>query len=111
MALSKLARFHESRLETEASIGLNPGAAEAHDLLGNLMEKDKQFDDARREYETAIRLHPGPSRAEFDLGMLLAKNGDLKDAARHLNLAAASPETAIRDLARQAIEKLNSGSR
>jgi tetratricopeptide (TPR) repeat protein len=111
IALSKLARFNESRSETEASIRLNPGAAEAHDLLGNLMEKDNQSDDARREYETAIRLHPGPSRAELDLGMLLAKNGNRTDAARHLSLAAASQETAIRNLARQTMQELNSGSR
>ena len=111
MALSKLMRFKESRRETEAAIRLNPGSAEAHDLLGNLMEKDKQPGDARREYEKAIQLHPGPSRAELDLGMLLAKSANRADAARHLNLAATSQETAIRDLARQTMQKLDSGSR
>lgn len=111
MALNKLARFKESRGETEESIRLNPDAPEAHDLLGNLMENDLQSGDAQREYETAIRLQPGPSQAELDLGLLLAKNGNRADAVKHLNVAAASKETAIRDPARQAMQKLNSGSR
>jgi Flp pilus assembly protein TadD len=106
-ALNKLARFDEARLEAEASIRRNPGVEEAHELLGRLMERDSQFDDARREYETAIRLRPGPSQAELDLGILLVKNGDRAGAERHLKLAEASTDSAIRDLARQAIQQLN----
>jgi tetratricopeptide (TPR) repeat protein len=111
IALTQEHRPLEAEPEFREAIRLMPDYGIAHLNLGQLLMARDDFAQAEWEFETAIRLRPGPSRAELDLGMLLAKNGNRTDAARHLSVAAASQETAIRDLARQAMQKLNSGSR
>ena len=111
IALTQEGRPLEAEPEFREAIRLMPNYGIAHVNLGQLLMSRDDFGQAEWEFQIAVRLRPGPSRAELDLGMLLAKNGNRADAVKHLNVAAASPDSSIRDLARQAMQKLNSGSK
>jgi Tfp pilus assembly protein PilF len=61
---------------------------------------------AAEQYREAIKIRPEFGRANLDLGALLADSGDVAGALPHLQKAAASLEPAVREEARQMLEKL-----
>ncbi len=57
------------------ALALNPGYAEAHGALGDLLALGGQFEQARAEYETALRLKPNDVTVNFNLGVVLLRLG------------------------------------
>jgi Flp pilus assembly protein TadD len=98
----------EKRRQIEAALRLNPNLAEAHDVLGTLLERKGDSDAALREYSEAIRLRPDLSHAQLNLGGALANKGDKIGAAEHLQLASKSSDPNIRDLALRLLKDLES---
>jgi Flp pilus assembly protein TadD len=91
----------------EEAVKADPGMAEAHDLLGNLLLSRGNVQRAVTQYEDAIRIRPDYGRAHYDLGAALADKGDVAGAVPHLQKAAASPQQAVREEAIQALQQLH----
>ena len=106
VTLSGLKELAGAELQLTAAIRIDNRFAEAHALLGKLLQQEGRIDDARREYETALRIRPDLDRAQFDLGALLAGKGDLAGATPHLRSAANSTDPVLRALAAQMIRDL-----
>ena len=110
IALARIRRFSEAQSQVEAELKLlnasSPGAAEAHDLLGNLLVAQGKIRPAVQEYEEAIKLQPKFGRAHLDLGSLLAESGNVPAALPHLQEAAASADPAVSGEARQILEQV-----
>jgi Tfp pilus assembly protein PilF len=95
----------DAQLHLEAAIKADPNMAEAHDLLGGLLETKGSMDAAMKEYREAIRSRPDFGKAHLDLGTLLATRHQLAPAADEFRKASADPNPEIRD---QAIRSLHS---
>jgi tetratricopeptide (TPR) repeat protein len=106
VTLNGLKQFAEAELQVTAAIRIDINLAEAHALLGNLLERKNRADAARREYETALRIRPELGGAQYDLGALLAGSGDLPAATPLLRGAAHSPDPALRARAAALLQKL-----
>jgi tetratricopeptide (TPR) repeat protein len=106
--LDSLRNFGGAQVQIEAALHLNPNLAEAHDLLGTLLERKGQVDAALREYSEAVRLRPDLSHAQLDLGGVLANKGDKVAAAEHPRLALKSSDPNLRDLAQHLLKELES---
>jgi tetratricopeptide (TPR) repeat protein len=70
--------YHEGKLddalvELDASLGVEPGNAEAHLLIGDIYERRRMFDEAISEYEDALRLSPGDLMMKFKLQTALTQ--------------------------------------
>jgi hypothetical protein len=100
---------HQSRLQPippdDYQIGYEGmNLAEAHDLLGTLVERKGQVDAVLREYSEAVRLRPDLSHAQLDLGECLPTKetrlprrsifGSLQEAA--IRIFAISPNAFLR---------------
>jgi Tfp pilus assembly protein PilF len=85
---------------------VDPGLAEAHELLGGLYARKKQLPDAAREYAAALAIDGGSARVELRLGTVLAAAGDKDNAAIHLGAAAKSSDATIARQAEQALRDL-----
>ncbi len=97
--------FEEAKRQLEIVLAQRPKFAEAHDMLGNLFERDGNIGQATSEYQKAVELNPALSRAQLDLGAMLQKSGDLPNAALHLKAAAASTDPSVRDFALALLKK------
>ena len=106
--LNSLRQFAEAQVQIETALRLKPNLAEAHDLLGTLLERKGQVDAALREYSEAVRLRPDLSHAQLDLGGVLANKGDKIGAAEHLRLALKSMDPNLRDIAQRLLKELES---
>ncbi|MBV8846046.1 MAG: tetratricopeptide repeat protein [Bryobacterales bacterium] len=110
IALARVKRFSEAQSQVEAELKFiadsYPGAAEAHDLLANLLVGQGKIEPAVQEYERAITLQPNFGRAHLDLGSLLAESGDVRAALPHLQEAAASPDPAVSTEAHQMLHQI-----
>jgi Flp pilus assembly protein TadD len=97
-----LATIRNQRGETAAAIGLlgqalraDPHYANAHDLLGSVLQDTGRITDARRHLEIAIELDPGLFSAHLNLGVLLVQQGDFPGAERLFQAALAlQPDSA-----------------
>jgi Flp pilus assembly protein TadD len=98
--------FSGAQVQIEAVLKINPNMAEAHDLLGTLLERQGLTDAALNEYGAAVRLRPGFDHAQLNLGGILANKGDKAAAREHLQVAARSSDPAIRDLAERLLKNL-----
>jgi Flp pilus assembly protein TadD len=106
VVLNGLKQFDGAELQVRRAIRLDNKLAEAHALLGNLLERKNQIGGARKEYETALDVRPGLTSAQLDLGALLAVRGDLARATPLLRSAAHSSDPALRVRAAQLLEAL-----
>lgn len=106
VTLNALKQFADAELQVTAALRIDTNMAEAHALLGNLLERKNRIDAARREYETALRIRPELGGAQYDLGALLAGSGDLPAATPLLRSAAHSPDPALRARAAALLQKL-----
>jgi Tfp pilus assembly protein PilF len=103
VTLARMNRIAEAQTHIEAALKADPNMAEAHDVLGGLMEKQGRLDAAVSEFRDAVRIRPDLGSAHFDLGRALAKTHDLAGAAEEFRKAATDPYPVIR---RQALDAL-----
>src|SRR5437588_903818 len=60
----------------------NPNNADAHNLLGAVMDQRGKSEAAEREYRTSLRLNPNSLSAMANLGVLLARTGRADEAIK-----------------------------
>src|SRR5437764_3924737 len=60
----------------------NPNNADAHNLLGVVMDQRGKSETAEREYRTSLRLNPNGLSAMANLGVLLARTGRADEAIK-----------------------------
>jgi Tfp pilus assembly protein PilF len=106
MALGRARRFDEAQRELEASLRADPGLADAHVLLGDLLTAKGQAQVACEHYREALRIQPESGRAHLGLGSALVAVGDLNGAIPHLQKAAADSDPAVREEATQTLRRL-----
>jgi len=61
-------------------IASSPGIADAHNLLGVILDQRGRFPEAEREYREALRLNPQGISTRANLGVLLARTGRATEA-------------------------------
>lgn len=77
----------------------NPDSAEAHNLMGVLLERDGNLKGADREFRKAIGLRDGYSQAHNNYGSFLFRQKRYKDACRQYEAAAEDITYSYRALA------------
>ena len=100
-------RMEEAQRQIEAAVKNDPHLAEAHDLLGGMLEMKGKIAAAQHEYEEALRIKPELARARLNLGALLAGRGDRAGAIHNLQLASQSSDMEINEQARRALQELS----
>ncbi|MFS8086511.1 MAG: tetratricopeptide repeat protein, partial [Acidobacteriota bacterium] len=63
------------------AVAAAPGNADAHNLLGAILDQRGQTEAAEREYLAALRINPRAISARANLGVLLARTGRAEAAA------------------------------
>jgi tetratricopeptide (TPR) repeat protein len=58
--------------------------AQAHHLLGTVLQQQKKYDDAIREFKAALNVTPGMRDALFSLGWTYQLQGNKEEAKRYL---------------------------
>jgi tetratricopeptide (TPR) repeat protein len=106
LALARAGRFDEAQERAEASIRADGNLAEAHELIGGLLERKRQLPEAVREYRRALELRPDASRVHLRLGNILLAQGNISDAAMHLREAANGSDAAVAQQAARALQQL-----
>src|SRR5687768_12713102 len=72
-ALVNAGRLEEAEAATRKILTTHPRNAEAHSLLGVILDQRGRTADAEKEYGAALRLQPKLVSALSNLGVLLAK--------------------------------------
>jgi tetratricopeptide (TPR) repeat protein len=108
MMLGRTGHFDEAQRQLEESLRADPGFADAHVLLGDLLMARQQVHEAAPHYREALRITPESSRAHLGLGAALRAAGDLEDAISHLKRAAAGADPAIREQAAEMLRQIES---
>ena len=98
--------FDRALPQMERAVALAPQLPQPREMLGNLYARRKQFALATQQYREAIRLDPGFGRAHLGLAIAAASMGDLRTARAELQQAAASPDPAISQDARELLGQL-----
>ena len=106
LALVRVNRFADARIQVDAAIGLAPKSVEARILSGGLWAKDGKLDEARRDYEIVLQVQPDSGRAHLDLARVLLPIGDREGTIFHLRAAAKSSDLASSKLAQQALQNI-----
>ena len=106
LTLVQMNRFDDSQRQVQEAINADPNLAEAHELLGGLLARNKDLNGALVEFRKAVRLKPEFSRAQLDLGMTLVATGNTTEAASHLREAAKSPDPRIASAATEALRRI-----
>ncbi|MBM3813318.1 MAG: tetratricopeptide repeat protein [Acidimicrobiia bacterium] len=110
MLLGKMGRYGDAQRELELSLRADPGFADAHELLGDLLLGRNQPQQAASRYRDALRLRPESGRANLGLGMALAGAGDRAGAIPHLRKAAAGLDEQIRRRALEVLRQFGDGA-
>jgi len=108
VTLVRLNRMDDAQRQLTAALQSDPNFAEAHDLLGGLLEQRGESAEALQQYRQAVEIRPDFGKARIDLGTMLANKGDIKGALVQFRKAAADPNPAIRQQADQSLGQLNS---
>src|SRR2546429_358375 len=74
VALLSAGRPAEAEPIIRSVIARSPGNADAHNLLGIVLDQRGKTPEAEREYRVAIRLNPNGVSALANLGVLLARS-------------------------------------
>jgi tetratricopeptide (TPR) repeat protein len=106
LALVRLNRFDDARKQVSVALQADANLAEAHELLGGLLARNKEMDLALVEYRKAVELKPDFGRAQLDLALTLAATGQMREATVHLREAAKSNDTVIAEQAASALRKI-----
>jgi Tfp pilus assembly protein PilF len=107
IALARMNRLAEAEAHIEAALKDDPNLAEAHDVLGGLLENRGRVDEALVQFREAVRIRPGFGKAHLDLGAVLAARHDVAGAAAEFHQAESDPDPEIRQLAQQALQSLS----
>jgi Flp pilus assembly protein TadD len=106
VTLARMNRLADAEAHIWMAIRADPNLAEAHDVLGGLLENRGRLDAALTQYREAIRIRPSYGKAHLDLGTILFVRHDLAAAAREFRLAASDANPAVRQQAQQALGQL-----
>ena len=79
--------LNEAIEELSMAASMNPGLADAHNLLGVAYDRKGLPELARRAFEEAVKLESANAEILNNLGYLLYKNGDYRGAADRLKKA------------------------
>ena len=66
-------RFTEAESAFRAALGIDPGYANAHNNLGNVLLAVGRNDEAIREFREVVRLQPASDAAKKNLAAALAR--------------------------------------
>src|SRR3989442_1883181 len=80
--LLQLGKLDEAERILRHVLATSPGNADAHNLLGIVMDQRGKTTEAEREYQAAIRLNPNGVSAMANLGVLLARTNRSDEAIR-----------------------------
>lgn len=69
------------------AVGLDPGSARGHMVLGQLHEEHWQWPSARREFELALKLDPSNATAHQWYAIYFWFTGDMPSALRQMRMA------------------------
>ncbi len=106
VTLARMNRLADAQVHIEAALKDDPNLAEAHDVLGGLLENRGQLDAALIHYREAVRLRPNFGKAHLDLGAILANRRDFAGAAEEFRRASSDPDPEIRQQAQQALQSV-----
>jgi predicted CXXCH cytochrome family protein len=106
ITLARMDKLADAQVHLEAALKADPNMAEAHDVLGGLLETKGRVDAAMKEYREAIRSRPDFGKAHLDLGTLLATRHDLKAAADELRKASTDANAEIREQAARSLQAI-----
>jgi Tfp pilus assembly protein PilF len=107
ITLARMNRLAEAQTHIEAALKDNPNLAEAHDVLGGLLENRGRLDAALAEYREAVRIRPGFGKAHLDLGSILAARRDFAAATEEFRKASSDPDPEIRQQANLALRSIS----
>src|SRR5262245_37001520 len=79
-ALVQAGRLEEAEAATRKIISTHPRSAEAHSLLGVILDQRGQTAEAEKEYGAALGLQPKLVSALSNLGVLLARTNRAAEA-------------------------------
>src|SRR5215203_2617187 len=79
-ALVQAGRLEEAEAATRKILSTNPRSAEAHALLGVILDQRGVTDEAEKEYDAALRLKPNLVAALSNFGVLLARTNRAAEA-------------------------------
>ena len=74
-ALTVARRLDESAREYREALRIDPGYANAHNNLGNVLLAQQRFDEAIREFAEVVRLQPDSAAARKNLAAALEVAG------------------------------------
>jgi Tfp pilus assembly protein PilF len=100
-------RLAESQTHIEAALKDDPNLAEAHDVLGGLLETQGRIDAALVQYREAVRIRPNFGKAHLDLGAVLITRRNLAAAAEEFRKASSDPDPEIRQQAARALQSIS----
>jgi Flp pilus assembly protein TadD len=80
--LLQAGKLDEAEPLVRRAVAAAPANADAHNLLGTILDQRGQTQPAEREYVTALRLNPRSITARANLGVLLARTGRAEAAAQ-----------------------------
>jgi len=75
LALARANRFDTAEERIRAALRADDKAAEAHELLGRLLERKRQWAESAREYRRALELRPDLERVRARLASVLQQSG------------------------------------
>lgn len=99
LVLALMQSYPKAIAALQAAVRLAPGLAPAHTDLADVLAVIGRLDEAAREYALAIRANPRDYEAHFGLGEILVGQHRTGEARLHFQIAADSPDLALRDAA------------
>src|ERR1044072_1995047 len=81
-ALLQAGRLEDAEVAARGAIAAEPRDAEAHALLGVILDQRGRYEEAERELREAVRLDPRSAGALTNLGVLLVHTNRAGEAAR-----------------------------
>lgn len=73
----------KAQIQLKKALELNPDSAEAHNMMGVLLERDGDPKGADKEFRKALRLRSDYSQAHNNYAIFLFRNGRYKEAMKH----------------------------
>ncbi len=100
-------RLADAQTHIETALKDDPNLAEAHDVLGGLLENQGHFEAALGQYREAVRIRPNFGKAHLDIGAVLTTRRDLAAAAEEFRKASSDPDPEIRQQAARALQSIS----
>jgi tetratricopeptide (TPR) repeat protein len=100
-------RLDRIKKDLEKSITLDPGFADAHSQLAIAHMRAGEKTEAIAAMKKAIELSPRNEQYQFNLSQMYLTTGEVESATTILRALTNSPDPAMVDKARQAIEQVN----